>query len=159
MRFKRSVAGLLLSVTFLFACGEEPQTEYGPVSEVNSYLSQVRQLLQALRMLDAQVAKEVATGTVEADYIVPLIRDSFRPALIDLHDRATHIVHGEKLDPLHRQLLDYLELRIKAYDTAIAGDEQNRPELFEEFSRLQTQAQELGRQLEKGIGVVRHKLP
>ncbi len=159
MRFKRAIAGLLLSVVFLLACGEEPQTEYGPVSEVNSYLSQVRQLLQALRMLDAQISKAVAAGTVEADYIVPLIRDSFRPALVDLHERATHIAHGEKLDPLHRQFLDYLELRIKAYDAAIAGGEQNRPELFEEFSRLQTQAQELGRQLEKGIGVVRHKLP
>jgi len=159
MKFGKTVTSLLLSATFLFACGEEPQTEYGPVSEVNSYLSQVRQLLQALRMLDAQVSKVVTTGTVEADYIVPLIRDSFRPAVVDLHDRATQIAHGEKLEPLHRQLLDYLELRIKAYDAAIEGGEQDRPELFEEFSRLQTQAQELGRQLEKGIGVVRHKLP
>jgi len=160
MRIKICIIGLLLSVVALLsACGEEPQTEYGPVSDVNHYLAEVRQLLQSLRALDAQVAKAVSTGTVEADYIVPLIRDSFQPALVELHGRATRIEHGEKLAPLHQQLISYLQLRIEAYDTAIAGGVQNRPELFEEFTRLQTRAEAAGRQLEKTIVGVRRSLP
>ena len=148
---------MLLTLLLLPSCGEK-QTEYGPAGEVRIYLDELKDILQQLRSLEQQIGQAVPTDTVAIEVIAPLIQDRFRPTLVDLHDRALRLQAGAALDSVHQQLLSYLELRIRAFDLVLEGVRQEQPELFDEFTRLQIEADRTGRVLEKTIVRIRQSL-
>ena len=142
---------VFLLCVLLLACGESRQSEYGPVPEVIDYLEKIKDILQEVRVLDQQIAQAVPADSVQAEVIVPLIEARFRPVLATLYERAQKIEHGQPLAPTHQKLLDYLRLRLQAFDLVLQGDRENRPELFEAFGRCQIEADAVGRSLEKTL--------
>ena len=148
---------ILLFLLLLPSCGEK-QTEYGPAGDVRVYLDELKDILQQLRSLEQQIGRAVPADTVAIEVIAPLIQTRFRPALTDLRDRALQLQAGAALDSVHQQLLSYLELRIRAFDLVLEGVRQERPELFDEFTRLQIEADRTGRGLEKAILKIRQSL-
>jgi len=149
---------LFLLCFLLLACGESRQSEYGPVPEVVDYLDEIKDILQEIRVLDEQIAQAVPADSVQAEVIVPLIEERFRPTLATLHERAQQIPHNRALTSTHQKLLAYLQLRLEAFDLALQGDRQNRPELFDEFGQRQTQADAVGQALEKALFDVQQSL-
>lgn len=148
---------MLLALLLLPSCGEK-QTEYGPAGEVRIYLDELKDILQQLRSLEQQIGQAVPADTIAIEVLAPLIQTRFRPALADLHDRALQLQAGAALDSVHQQLLSYLELRIRAFDLVLEGVRQEQPELFDEFTRLQIEADRTGRALEKTIIRIRQSL-
>lgn len=145
----------LLTGILLSGCDEEPQTEYGRISEIDAYLEKIKDVLQETRSLNQQVAAAVPTDSVQADVIVPLIESRFRPILVALYQRTEKIEHGEKLAPVHQKLLTFLRLQIEAFDLVIQGARQERPELFDQFGQRQADADAAGRILDKAIEELR----
>jgi hypothetical protein len=153
------LAAAALAATCLWGCGTERQTEYGPGAQVAAYMKEVRQVLQELRQLNRQLAEAVPGDTVATSVIIPLIADRFRPALAGLEERATRMAPTPQLEPVHRQLQEYLRLWREGFDLALQGDREGRPELFSEFGRRQLQADQVGRVLEDQLARVRQALP
>ena len=56
-------------------------------------------------------------------------------------------------------LLSYLDVRLQAYDAALQGQAESRPELFELFARKQIIAQQIGRDLEDEAQRLRSQIP
>lgn len=137
----------------LMACGSREGKSPGTGKD---YLQEVQQVLQELRVLDQQIAAQVIADTLDSSRIVPLIRQRYRPALADLHQRVAGLKPDSAFAAVNQHLLDYLDLRLQAYDLAIRGEREQRQEFFEEFSRLQVQADGLGRSLEEELRQVRH---
>lgn len=114
-------------------------------------------MLQELRVLDKQIASQVTADTLDAGRIVPLIRDQFRPAIAGLRQRVEALRPDSVEARVNQQFLRYLDLRLRAYDLAIQGEKERRDELFEEFARLQVQADAEGRSLEEEIRQARQR--
>ncbi|MCC7261365.1 MAG: hypothetical protein IT369_02470 [Candidatus Latescibacteria bacterium] len=136
------------------ACGRR---EAGAPEPGSDYMREVQQVLLELRVLDKQIASQVTADTIAANTIVPLIRDQFRPALAGLRQRVAALQPDSALTPVNEQLVRYLDLRLKAYDLAIQGEQEQRQDLFEEFARLQVQADAEGRSLEEEIRQARQR--
>lgn len=154
---KSGVCGLLLIACMAVGCGER-QSEYGEPEAVQAYLGGIRGVLQELRGLDQEIAAAVSADTMDADVIVPLIEERFRPALAGIQQRASGLTAADDLASVQRELMTYLELRLRAFDLAIQGRREGRPELFDEFTRLQIQADRLGRRLERSVTRLRASL-
>ncbi len=133
----------------LAACGRG--REGAEAGRAENYLGEVKQLLQELRALDQQIARQITADTLDSRLIVPLIRQEFRPGIARLHERASRLDHPSSIDSTHQKLLRYLELRLGAYDLAIRGEEEQNPQLFAQFSRLQLEADTVGRTLEEEL--------
>jgi hypothetical protein len=137
----------------LVACGgREAEVPAG-----RDYLQEVQQVLQELRVLDRQIAAQVIADTLDSGSIVPLIRQQYRPTLALLRQRVAALAPDSAFSEVNQQLLGYLDLRLRAYDLAIQGEQEQRQELFEEFARLQVQADAEGRALEEGLRQARHR--
>ena len=150
-----SAFGLLLP-----GCGgDQRQTRYGTVSEIKTYLKQIRPILQEIRLINQQLSEAVPSDSVAAEVIVPLLEVRFRPALASLYERARKIERGEKLEEVHRQLLEFLRLQLEAFDLAIQGGRENRPELFEQFGLRQASADSVGLLLSRSIQELRRQYP
>lgn len=143
----------LIAVLALVACGQRGKSQ----AAGKDYLQEVQQVLQELRVLDQQIAVQVTADTLDSSSIVPLIRQRYRPALAELHQRVSGLKPDSAFAVVNQQLLRYLDLRLHAYDLAIQGEREQRQELFEEFSALQVQADAVGRSLEEELRQVRHK--
>lgn len=144
---------VLIAVLALAACGQRGK----PQAAARDYMQEVRQVLQELRALDRQIATQVTADTLDSSSIVPLIRQRYRPILADLRQRVGGLQPDSALAGVNQQLLHYLDLRLRAYDLAMQGEQEQRPELFEEFARLQVQADGVGRSLEEELRQVRHQ--
>ena len=144
---------VLIAVLTLAACGQRGK----PQAAARDYMQEVRQVLQELRALDRQIATQVTADTLDSSSIVPLIRQRYRPVLADLRRRVGGLEPDSALAGVNQQLLHYLDLRLRAYDLAMQGEQEQRPELFEEFARLQVQADGVGRSLEEELRQVRHQ--
>lgn len=125
----------------------------------HTFLDSMAVYLQNLRALDQQIGQVVMTDTVSSTQIVPLISRRFRPVVAGLHERVSALETTPKVAPVKEHLLEYLGLRLEAYDAAIGGLADNRPGLFDEFSRKQAEADRLGRALEQEIRQVRTQVP
>lgn len=144
---------LALAVLLLAACGgREAKAPSG-----KEYMREVQQVLQELRLLDRQIADQVTADTLDSSRIMPLIRQQYRPALAGLRQRVAALEPDSALAAVNQQLLRYLDLRLRAYDLAIQGEQEERQELFEEFSRLQVQADAEGRALEEELRQARQR--
>lgn len=143
---------MLVAALLLAACGRRTEQAQGA-----AYLQQVQQVLQELRALDQQIAAQVTADTLGSNRIVPLIRQQYRPALAGLRQRVAGLSPSTGLEGVNQQLLHYLDLRLRAYDLAIQGAQEERPELFEEFSRLQVEADQVGRTLEEELRQARQR--
>jgi hypothetical protein len=119
----------------------------------------VRQLLQELRQLNQEMAAATPGDTVDPNVIIPLIADRFRPAVVGLEERARRLSPTPQLEPVQEKLLDYLRLWREAYDLALQGHREGRPELYDESARRQLQADRAGRALEDDLARVRQALP
>ena len=148
---------VLLFLFLLLSC-DEKQTEYGSAGNVRVYLNNIKDIFQQLRSLEQEIGQAVSGDTVAVEVIAPLIQRRFRPTLVDLRDRALQLEATTALDSVHQQLLSYLELRIRAFDLVLEGVRQERPELLDEFTRLQIEADRTGRDLEKTILRIRQSL-
>ena len=145
--------GMLLLMLMCCACGRGG--EQAPAA--GNYLQEVQQVLQALRVLDQQISQQVTGDTLASNQIVPLIRQEFRPTIARLRERVAGLQPDSTFAAVNQQLLHYLDLRLKAYDLAIQGAQEERPELFEEFARLQVQADGVGRALEEDLRTARQQ--
>ena len=159
MRAKPGARAAWVACILLLACSTERQTQYGPGSQVTAYLQGVRQLLQELRALNKEMAAAVPGDTVDTSVIIPLIAGKFQPTLLRLEERARQLSPTPQLEPVHQKLQEYLRLWREAYDLALQGDREHKPELFVEFGRRQLQADRAGRALEDELTQVRQGLP
>ena len=148
--------GFLLLGLLLCTCGRRAEESSAPAAE---YLKEVQQVLQALRVLDQQIAQQVTSDTLASNQIVPQIRQEFRPTIARLRERVAGLKPGAGFEAVNRELLDYLDLRLKAYDLAIQGAQEEKPELLEEFGRLQIRADAVGRTLEEDLRHARQQHP
>ena len=150
-----TVAGCLAALS----CGAPSRdTEFGASNTVGRYLEAVKPLLQDLRVLDRQIEDAVPADNVESHVIVPLIEERFLPQLTQLHERAQQLPTTAKLLATNSKLLSYLELRMRAYDLALEGARQNRPELFASFYQKQVEADSAARVFETSLRQVQDSL-
>ena len=146
----KAVSGALTTALLLGSCGDT-QTEYGPRTATHEYLSEVKSILQELRVLEHHIGQAVPQDTVAAEVILPLIENRFRPKLQTLDQRARQLSVDARLDTVHQQLLTYLALRLKAFDKVILAVRGGRPEMLEEYYALLDSADAVGRNLEEAI--------
>ena len=141
------------------SCDSSPrQTEFGPVSTVSAYLEGVRPVLQDLRVLNREIEDAVQSESVQIEVILPLIKEEYRPQLIQLQNRAQQLAPGTNLRPINDKLLAYLELRIRAYDLVLAGARENKPELFTAFYQTQIEADSAARVFETSLRQVQDSM-
>lgn len=145
-------ARVLVAVMALVACGGR-----GEQANKKDYLQEVQQVLLELRVLDKQIAAQVTADTLDSRRIVPLIRQQYRPTLAGLRQRVAGLKPDSAFAAVNQELQRYLDLRLQAYDLAIQGAQEQRQELFEQFSQLQVQADIAGRALEEALHQARHK--
>ncbi|MFC1525748.1 hypothetical protein ACFL6X_02935 [Candidatus Latescibacterota bacterium] len=124
----------------------------------HALLDSVRVYLVELRAMDHEIGEAVMADTVSSQRIVPLIARRFRPTVSQLRVRMTALDTTDAVGPLRRHFLQYLSTRLEAYDAAIAGLAQDRPELYNVFSRKQAEADRLGRDLQSEIREVRQRV-
>ena len=152
---QRRLAITLLLVAFAAACAAG-ETE---LQRTHIYMDSLRVYLGELRRMDHDLNKVVTTDTLAADVIVPLIAERFRPTVADLRRRASAVTTTATVDSAHGLLLRYLDMRLQAYDAAIRGRDESRPELYEEFAHRQIEAQILGDDLEDLVQALRTSIP
>ena len=152
----RPLRGLawLLSAVVLIGCGGNTE-----LARTQKYMDSLAVYLGALRLMDHELEQEVTADTMEAETIVPLIVDRFRPTVTDLRARAAALPTTPAIDSTHALLLRYLDTRIAAYDAAIQGRAEARTDLYEVFARKQIEAQSLGDALEASIETLRAGVP
>jgi hypothetical protein len=97
--------------------------------------------------------------SVDTSVIIPLIADRFQPAILRLEERARQLSPTPQLEPVQQKLQEYLRLWREAYDLALQGDRERKPELFGESGNRQVQADRAGRLLEDDLTRVRQALP
>ncbi len=149
--------GLLCVSLIVTGCGDDELRAQRLIE--HSFLDSVATHLQNLRALDKDIDRFVMTDTVSSVEIVPLITERFRPVVAGLHGRVTALETTPKVAPARESLLQYLELRLEAYDAAIAGLAEDRAELFDVFSRKQREADLLGRAMEQQIREIMTQVP
>ena len=146
---------LLAALSLSCGCGE-PDTE---LRLNHAYMDSLGLYLGDLRLMDYELGKVVETDTVSADVIVPLILERLRPTLDGLRRRADFLRPTPLMHNAHTLLLSYLDVRLQAYDAALQGHAESRPELFELFARKQIEAQQIGRDLEDEAQRLRSQIP
>ncbi len=129
------------------------------LQNTHAYMDSLRVYLGDLRLMDHQLGKVVQSDTVSAEVSVPLIAETLRPTVGDLRRRADDLQVTPVVRDAHTLLLAYLDIRLQAYDAALQGQAEARPELFELFARKQTEAEEMGRHLEDETQRLRALVP
>lgn len=146
---------LLVNLILLCSCSESPEER-----SARSYMGEVRDILQKLRSLDAEVKKVVGNSdTVDSHIIVPKIETEFLPVINDLSERVAGFVPSPLLHSAHGLMVKYLSLRREAYTAAIGGYRQQDTELMSKFSTLQIEADRVGRELANELLQVRRSNP
>lgn len=140
------------------SCGpEEQQTE---LSNSHAYMDSVRAMLGEVRLMDHELSQVVAgQGSVSAGMIIPVIRRKLHPTLTTLRDRAGALKVMPDTQDAQDLFLSYLDKRLSAYDAALQAQHESRPELFEQFSIRQIEAETLGRELEDVLRRLRTEIP
>lgn len=148
------IAVLLLAAAAL-GCGAG-DTE---LARTHRDLDSLRAYLGQLRAMEDELAAATGAGEVSSEVIVPLIAARFRPTLAALRQRAERLEPTERVRGTRDLLLTYLDVRLGAYDAAIQGQAEGRPELFDLFAARQDRADSLGRGLEDQIFRLRSSVP
>ena len=157
LRFFASSFRVVFLAALGLACGcDEPDSK---LQRTHAYMDSLRLYLGDLRLMDHELGKVIETDTVSADVIVPLIAESLRPTLSDLRRRADFLQPTPITRDAHLLLLSYLDVRLQAYDAALQGQAESRPELFELFARKQIEAQQIGRDLQDEAQRLRSQIP
>lgn len=140
----------LLAVGLLVGC-EAPEQQAAVVAEDHgsAYMDSLRIFLGELRQMDEELERQVGVGsTVHSERIVPLIAERYQPTVLGLRTRADSLAPAPPEQAAHQALLRYLDLRLQAYDAAVQGHAENRPELFDLFASKQAEAETAGRLLQ-----------
>ncbi len=144
-----------LVIILLCSCSESPEEK-----SAQSYMDEIRDVLQKLRSLDVEVKKLVGkSNTVDSHIIVPKIEQEFLPIINDLSERISVIVPAPRLHSTHELMARYLSLRREAYTAAIDGYRQQDPELMSKFSTLQIEADRVGHDLSNELSRIRRPNP
>ena len=144
-----------LVIILLCSCSESPEEK-----SAQSYMDEIRDVLQKLRSLYVEVKKLVGNSkTVDSHIIVPKIEQEFLPIINDLSERISVIVPAPRLHSTHELMTRYLSLRREAYTAAIDGYRQKDPELMSKFSTLQIEADRVGHELSNELSRVRRSNP
>lgn len=146
----------LLAVA-LIQCGPQ-DTE---LNRSHAYMDSLKTMLGELRLMDHELNQIVADheGPVSANLIIPIISDKLRPTVATLHSRTTTLQTTPATESVHQLMMKYLDARLKAYNTALQGQAESRPELFEAFALEQIGAETLGRELADEIYRLRGQIP
>ena len=151
----RTRIALVLLAVAAFGCGSG-DTE---LARTHRDMDSLRVYLGELRAMEYELGEVVSSDSVASEVIVPLIADRFRPTVAGLRGRAEGLRATEPVRTARNLLLSYLEVRLQAYDAAILGQAEGRPELFELFAAKQSQADSLGRALEDEVFRLRSAVP
>ena len=151
-----AVSRLPLLVALLLVACEPEDTE---LQRTHAYMDSLGVFLGELRLMDHQLNKIITADTLAAEIIVPEIAGRFRPTIAGLRGRVAAVPTTPAVDTTQTLLLQYLDTRLAAYDAAIQGHAEDRPDLFEVFARKQIEAQNLGDELEAQVQRLRGELP
>ncbi len=135
---------LVAALALLSGCGDR-DTE---LQQTHAYMDSLRLYLGDLRLMDYDLRQIVEGDTVSADLIIPVIAETLRPKVENLRRRADGLQPTPQVLAAHALLLDYLDVRLQAYDAALQGQAEARTELFEMFAHKQMEAQDIGNDLE-----------
>ena len=152
-------AAAALLCAAVLGCGKEDDPARAEREAEYAYLDSMRVYLQELRLLDHRIGQIVLADTVSSQDIVPQIATRFRPTIIQLQERVDGMRTPSRLEPVTETLTSYLALRRKAYDAAIRGMEEDKPELYDVFSRTQIEADKIGRMLEAQVREAKQQTP
>lgn len=146
---------VVLFALLLTACGQQD----AELQKTHAYMDSLRLYLGDLRVMDYELNQVVEGDTVSADVIIPLIAAKLRPTVDDLRQRADSLQPTAVVASAHTMLVSYLDTRLQAYDAALQGQSENRPELFELFAHKQIEAQDIGDELETEAQRLRTQIP
>mgnify|MGYP007096685538 CR=1 FL=1 len=155
MKFYALVLTMLLAIA---GCGEESNNT-NDSAQIDTYLDQVKYVLQEVRSIEKEIALAVPTDSVAAEVIAPLVEQRFRPKLADLSKQTDALkpTHPD-LQPSYQLLKDYLRLRLEGFDFIIEGARQQDQALFDQFAERLAEAEEAGRSLELAIDRIRQNM-
>ncbi|MDA0338032.1 MAG: hypothetical protein O2782_22915 [bacterium] len=151
----RLLLPLVAALALLSGCADR-DTE---LQQTHAYMDSLRLYLGDLRLMDYDLRQIVEGDTVSADLIIPVIAETLRPKVEDLRRRADVLRPTPQTLAAHTLLLDYLDARLQAYDAALQGQAEARPELFEMFAHKQMEAQDIGNDLEDEAQRLRTQIP
>lgn len=154
----RRVASAAQALAFaaLVACGESGDPE---LARTHQYLDSLKVYLGELRVMEYDLGQVVQSETMASDVIVPLIAERCRPTVSGLRQRAARLQLTDRVRPTQQVLISYLDLRLAAYDAALRGQAEGRPELFELFTRRQAEADSVGLVLKDAVYQLRAQVP
>jgi len=153
------LGGLLGASLGLSGCGGGDESQHAQRLVEHAFLDSTAEYLQNLRAMEQEIGQMVLADTVNSVEIVPLISQRYRPLVAGLHERVLALDTTAVVAPVRKAFADYLALRVAAYDAAIAGLAEDRPELYDQFSRMQVEVDRLGRSLDRQIKEVRAQVP
>lgn len=153
----RRCAALLVAVATLMltACAQQ-DTE---LQQTHAYMDSLRLYLGDLRLMNHELNQIVEGDSIGADIIIPIIAEQLRPTMDDLRQRADRLVPTPAVAQAHGLLVRYLDTRLQAYDAALQGQAEDRPELFDLFALKQIEAQDIGDELETEAQRLRTQIP
>ena len=141
---------LVLTTLLAVASCSEKSSEKSDSAQIDTYLDQVKYVLQEVRSMEKEITAEV---------IAPLIGQRFRPKLADLSKQTEALKPSHPdLQPSYQLLKDYLRLRIEGFDLIIEGARLQDQTLFDQFSERLAEAEEVGHSLEMAIDRVQQSM-
>ena len=150
---------LVLTALLVAASCSENKVEANDSAQIDTYLDQVKYVLQEVRSIEKEIALAVPADSVTADVIAPLVEQRFRPKLADLSKQADALKPNHPdLQPSHQLLKDYLRLRLEGFDLIIEGARLRDQALFDQFAQRLSEAEEVGHSLELAIDRIRQNM-
>ncbi|MFT5088968.1 MAG: hypothetical protein ACI906_000912 [Candidatus Latescibacterota bacterium] len=150
---------LVLTTLLAVASCSEKSSEKSDSAQIDTYLDQVKYVLQEVRSMEKEIALAVPADSVTAEVIAPLIGQRFRPKLADLSKQTEALKPSHPdLQPSYQLLKDYLRLRIEGFDLIIEGARLQDQTLFDQFSERLAEAEEVGQSLEMAIDRVQQSM-
>ncbi len=154
------IVPLPLLCLLLVGSGCGPEEQQTKLSSSHAYMDSVRAMLGEVRLMDHELSQVVAgQENVSAGMIIPVIRQKLHPTLTTLRERAGTLKVWPETQDAQDLFLSYLDKRLSAYDAALQAQQESRPELFEQFSIRQIEAETLGRELEDVLRRLRTEIP
>ena len=100
---------------------QAPQTPYGSVEEVRSYLEKINPYIQEIGRIQAEVDHQVgSSGKATSKNLATAMKEVY-PRLREVLENFERIEPPPLLAPFHRDIEKLMLIRLDAYDTTIKG--------------------------------------